>query len=292
MKHTNGTDTLKNNLNTVAEKSAEMAKTFVESSAKQFEASLTAGKAIFDTITKQFPKTTDKQAEEVKNRFEDTYNTTTQWFEESSKIMTNLYDKQFRFMLDSYSNLMDLAFESYKTNSETELGSASFQNRVSLFLKNIEESSSIMKKMFANIIDNISNEADKGYIKEISELMQETYSNQTQQLLKFNKNLLDAANLQSVIKLNKEISVKLEKDLEKNFEASKKIIKSISDSYTKENGFSTRTGKKMLDEIFAEIDVVTKNNMKFWNNWFEEVYTENKTATSKTGKTMKNGQHA
>jgi len=32
--------------------------------------------------------------------------------------------------------------------------------------------------------------------------------------------------------------------------------------------------------------------MKFWNNWFEEVYTENKTATSKTGKTMKNGQHA
>ena len=152
-----------------------------------------------------------------------------------------------------------------------------------------------MKKMFANIIDNITNESDKGHVKEISNLMLETYSSQTHQLLKFNKNLLEAGNLQGVIKLNKEISEKLEKDLEKNFEASKKIIKSISDSYTKEN-FSTRSGKKMLDEIFAEIDVVTKNNMKFWNNWFEEVYAENKTATTatKTGKTVKstNGHHA
>ena len=90
MKHTNGTETLKTSMSSVAEKSAEMAKTFVESSAKQFEASLNAGKAIFDTITRQFPKTTDKQAEEVKSRFEDTYNTTTKWVEESSKIPDQL----------------------------------------------------------------------------------------------------------------------------------------------------------------------------------------------------------
>jgi hypothetical protein len=289
MKNTKGAENLKENLNTVAERSAEIAKAFMESSAKQFEASLNAGKSLFENVTKQYPKTAGKQAEDIKGRFENTVNTTSQWFEESSKIMSNLYGKQFHLMFDSYSNFMDLAFDSYKGSKEGEFGTASFQNRVELFLKNIVESSSVMKKMFANIIDNLSNETDKGFVKEISDLMQETYSKQTEQLLKFNKSLLETKDLQSVIRLNEEISGKLQKDLEKNFEASKKIIRSISESYTKENGLNNRNGKKMLEEIFAEIDVVTKNNMKFWTNWFEEVY--NSKTTGKV-KTTKNGQHA
>ena len=43
MKTLNDTETLKANLNSVTEKSGEMAKAFVENSTKQFEASLNAG---------------------------------------------------------------------------------------------------------------------------------------------------------------------------------------------------------------------------------------------------------
>ena len=294
MKTLNDTETLKANLNSVTEKSGEMAKAFVENSTKQFEASLNAGKAMFDTITKQFPKATfENPASHIKDSMEKSMNEGTKWFEESSKVLSGLYDKQFKFVLDSYTSFMDMAFEGIRNMPKGEELTGSFQTRVNNFLKTIEDSSSIMKKMFSTIIDNLSDESDKGFVKEISELMQNTYSKQTEQLLKFNKNLLSTENLQSSIKLNKDISEKLTKDLEKNFEASKKIIKSISDSYTKENSFSTKGGKKMLDEIFAEIDVVTKNNMKFWTNWFDEVYNENKTKNTITKeKAAKNGHQA
>ena len=142
------------------------------------------------------------------------------------------------------------------------------------------------------MIDTLTNEADKGFVKEVSDLMQETYSKQTEQLIKFNKNLLEKSNIESTLKLNKDISEKLQNDLQKNFDASKKIIKSIADSYTKENKFSTTSGKKMLDEIFSEIDVVTKKNMQFWTNWFDEVYTSNKKTETTTSKTAKNGTHS
>ncbi|HTA84247.1 MAG TPA: hypothetical protein VK783_14985 [Bacteroidia bacterium] len=291
MKTLNDTETLKENLNAATEKTAEMVKSFVETSTKQFEASLLAGKTMFDTITKQFPKTNsvEKQAEHIKDTIEDTMKATTKWFEESSKVVTGFYDKQYKSVLDSYTNFMGLAFEGFKTGKESEIVT-SFKSQVNTFLKNIEDSSAVMKKMFSTIIDNLTDSTEKGYVKEISDLMQDTYSKQAEQLLKFNKNLLSAENLQSSIAMNKEISEKLQKDLERNFEASKKIIKSISDSYTKENNFTTKSGKKMLEEILAEIDVVTKNNMKFWTNWFNEVYTENKTNGTKTN--SKNGQKA
>jgi hypothetical protein len=285
MKTNKETETLKAHLNSATEKSAEMAKTFVENSTKQFEASLNAGKAMFETITKQFPKT--HSAEKHTENIKDTMKATTQWFEESSKIVTSFYDKQYKSVLDSYTHFMGMAFEGFKSGKESEIVS-SFKGQVNTFLKNIEDSSSVIKKMFSTIIDNLSDGAEKGYVKEISDLMQDTYSKQTEQLLKFNKNLLNAENLESSIKLNKEISEKLQNDLQKNFEASKKIIKSITDSYTKENTFSTKGGKKMLEEILAEIDVVTKNNMKFWTNWFNEVYTESKTNTATKSKTAKN----
>ncbi|MGP8215720.1 MAG: hypothetical protein ACLQQ4_09180 [Bacteroidia bacterium] len=299
MKKTTATETenLKDNFYSAAEKTTEMAKSFVENGAKQFEATLNAGKAMLDTITKQY---TGKEAaatmpsEFFKDGFESTVNASTKWFKESSKIMTDLFDKQSRFMLNSYSGFMEMANEGISKVKSSELGTGAFHNSVEMFLKNLEESSAVMKKMFANVIDMITDEADKGFVKEISDLMHDTYNKQTEQLLKFNKNLLGAANLQSTIDLNKEISEKLQKDFEKNFEASKKIIKSISDSYTRENGFSTKSGKKMLDEIFAEIDVVTKNNMKFWTNWFDEVYSNNKKAETTGAKATtgkKNGQH-
>jgi len=291
MKTLNDTETLKENLTAATEKTAEMVKSFVETSTKQFEASLAAGKTMFETITKQFPKvnSVEKQAEHIKDTLEDTMKTTTKWFEESAKVVTGFYDKQYKSVLDSYTNFMGLAFEGFKTGKESEIVT-SFKGQVNTFLKNIEDSSAVMKKMFSTILDNLTDGTEKGYVKEISDLMQDTYSKQAEQLLKFNKNLLNAENLQSSITLNKEISEKLQKDLEKNFEASKTIIKSISDSYIKENNFTTKGGKKMLEEILAEIDVVTKNNMKFWTNWFNEVYTENKTNVAKSN--SKNGQKA
>ena len=293
MKNNLDTDNLKEQLHAATEKSTEMAKTFAENSAKQFDAIMHAGKTMFDTMTKNHTK--DNAAEYIKDGIENSVNATTKWFKESSKMMTDLYDKQVSFMLGSYHHMVELVNENVNKTKNTELGTGAFKDSVDLFLKNIQESSSVMKKMFSNIINTLTDEADKGFVKEISDLMQDTYSKQTEQLIKFNKSLLEKGNLESTIKLNKEISDKLQKDLEKNFEASKKIIKSISDSYTKETSFSTKSGKKMLDEIFSEIDVVTKNNMKFWTNWFDEVYANNKKAeatTNNVAKTAKNGARA
>jgi regulator of sigma D len=276
------TETLKENLNSAA----EMAKTFAENSTKQFESTLNAGKAIFDTITKQYigknHQPAGNHAEFIKDGIENSIHATSQWFKESSKIMTELYDKQVRFLLNSYSDFIESANESINKVKDPKFGSNTFHSSLELFLKNLEDSATITKTMFSNIVDRLNTETDQGYIKEISDLMQETYSKQTEQLIEFNKNLLSAENLQNTINLNKEISSKLQNDLEKNFEASKKIIQSISDTYTKETSFSAQRGKKMLDEIFAEIDVVTNNNMKFWTKWFEEVYKNNKN-TTKTG---------
>ncbi len=290
MKKTTGTENMNEQLHAATEKATEMAKTFAENSAKQFESALNAGKTMFESIAKNHTK--DNATEYIKDGIENTVNATTKWFKESSKVMSDLYDKQFNFMVNSYNHVTEMATEGMSKLKHTDLGSTDFKGNVDTFLKNIQESSTVMKKMFSNIIEKITNEADKGHVKEVSDLMQDTYSKQTEQLMKFNKSLLEKSNLESTIKLNKEISEKLQKDLERNFEASKKIIKSISDSYTKENGFSATSGKKMLDEIFSEIDVVTKNNMKFWANWFDEVYTNNKktaTTTATAAKTAKNG---
>jgi len=291
MKKTTGTENMNEQLHAATEKATEMAKTFAENSAKQFESALNAGKTMLESIAKNHTK--DNAAEYIKDGIENSVNATTKWFKESSKVMSDLYDKQYNFMLNSYNHITEMATEGMSKLKHTDLGSTDFKGNVDTFLKNIQESSTVMKKMFSNIIEKITNEADKGHVKEVSDLMQDTYSKQTEQLMKFNKSLLEKSNLESTIKLNKEISEKLQKDLERNFEASKKIIKSISDSYTKENGFSATSGKKMLDEIFSEIDVVTKNNMKFWANWFDEVYTNNKktaaTTTATAAKTAKNG---
>ena len=293
MKNNIDTENLKEQLHAATEKATEMAKTFAENSAKQFESIMHAGKTMFDSMTKHHTK--DNAAEYIKDGIENSVSATTKWFKESSKMMTDLYDKQVSFMLGSYNHIVELVNENVSKTKNTEFGTGAFKDSVDLFLKNIQESSSVMKKMFSNIINTLTDEADKGFVKEISDLMQDTYSKQTEQLMKFNKSLLEKSNLESTVKLNKEISDKLQKDLEKNFEASKKIIKSISDSYTKETSFSTKSGKKMLDEIFSEIDVVTKNNMKFWTNWFDEVYTNNKKAEATNGtvaKTAKNGARA
>ncbi|HSY76888.1 MAG TPA: hypothetical protein VK890_08530 [Bacteroidia bacterium] len=290
MKKTTETENLKEQLHSAAEKATEMAKTFAENSAKQFEAAMHAGKTMFETITKHHTK--DNSTEFIKDGIESSVSSATKWFKESSKVMTDLYDKQVNFMLNSYSHFMEAANENMGKVKETDFAKGTFHTSLDSFLKTIEDSSAVMKKMFSTIIDKLTDEADKGYVKEVSDLMQETYSKQTEQLLKFNKGLLDKSNLESTIKLNKEISDKLQKDLEKNFEASKKIIKSISDSYTKDSNFSPKSGKKMLDEIFAEIDVVTKNNMKFWTNWFDEVYANNKKTAATNGKAAKNGVNA
>jgi len=295
MKKTSETETMKENIFSAAEKTTEMAKSFVENGAKQFEATLSAGKAMLENITKQYTGKEmpgAKQTEFIKDGIENTFNASTKWFKESSKVMTDLFDKQSRFMLNSYSGFMEMAGEGMSKLKGTELGTGAFHTSVDLFLKNMEESSVVMKKMFANVIDKLTDEADKGFVKEISDLMHDTYNKQTEQLLKFNKNLISGVNLQSTVDLNKEISEKLQKDFEKNFEASKKIIKSISESYTKETAFSTKSGKKMLDEIFAEIDVVTKNNMKFWTNWFDEVYSNSKKTVTREKTASKNGQPA
>lgn len=289
MKKTTETENLKEQLHSVSEKATEMAKTFAENSAKQFEAAMHAGKTMFEKMTKHTPA--NHSAEYIKEGIENSYQATTKWFKESSKLMTDLYDKQMHFMLSSYNHAMELATEGMKKVKDMETGATSFHKSVDQFLKNIQESSSVMKKMFSNMIDTLTNEADKSFVKEVSDLMQETYSKQTEQLIKFNKSLLEKSNIESTLKLNKEISEKLQNDLERNFEASKKIIRSIADTYTKENNFSTTNGKKMLDEIFSEIDVVTKNNMKFWTNWFDEVYTTKKQAETATTK-VKNGAHS
>lgn len=295
MKKTNETENMKDQLHTATEKATEMAKALAENSAKQFEAAVHAGKTMFENMTKH--ATANHSTEFIKEGIESSIEATTKWFKESSKVMTGLYDKQVDFMKSSYNHMMDMAGENMKKVKNTETGAHTFENGVDLFLKNIQESSSVMKKMFSNMMDTLTNEADKGFVKEVSDLMQDTYSKQTEQLIKFNKGLLEKGNLESTLKLNKDISEKLQSDLEKNFEASKKIIRSIADTYTKENTFSTTKGKKMLDEIFSEIDIVTKNNMKFWTNWFDEVYNSKKqaeTTTTKTAatKTTKNGSHS
>lgn len=301
MKNT-ATDTLNENLHSAVEKTTEMAKLFAEKSAQQFEASMHAGKAIFDTLSKQYAAGTDgisgKPAEFIKEGLENTIQTTSKWFKDAGKTMSDLYDKQVHFLLNSYSEFMNSANEMMNSTKDAKFGSGTFHSSVEVFLKNIEESSAITKKMFSNIIDRIGSESDKGYFKEISDLMQNTYAKQTEQLIAMNKNLLNAENLRQTIHLNKDVSEKLQNDLEKNFEASKKIIKSIFDTYTKEADFSSQTGKKMLDEIFAELDIVTNNNIKFWNKWFDEVSgkapaaqkTANQTNHStERGKAKKNG---
>jgi len=290
MKKTTETENLKDQLNSATEKATEMAKTFAENSAKQFEAAINAGKTMFEKMSKH--ATANHSTEAIKDGVENSIHATTKWFKESTKVMTDLYDKQVSFMLNSYNHVMEMAHDTMGKVKNNETGANTFHTGVEHFLKNIQESSSVMKKMFSNMIDTLTNEADKGFVKEVSDLMQETYSKQTEQLIKFNKNLLEKSNIESTLKLNKEISEKLQNDLQKNFDASKKIIKSIADSYTKENKFSTQSGKKMLDEIFSEIDVVTKKNMQFWTNWFDEVYTSNKKTETTTAKAAKNNTHS
>ncbi len=291
---------LNENLQSAAEKTTEMAKLFAEKSAQQFEASLNAGKAIFDSISKQYLNGNDKTSHPsgfIKDGIENTLQATNKWFRDAGKSMSELYEKQVHFLLNTYSEFMESANELMHHGKDSKFGAGSFHNSVDIFVKNMEESSAITKKMFASIIDRIGGDSDKGFIKDISELMQATYAKQTEQLIKLNKNLLVAENLKQTINLNKEVSEKLQNDLEKNFEASKKIIKSIFENYTKEANFSTQTGKKMLDEIFAELDIVTNNNIKFWTNWFDEVYREARqggnTGASKNqaerGKAKKNG---
>ncbi len=279
------TDTLNENIHSAVEKTTEMAKHFAEKSAQQFEATLNAGKAIFDTFAKQYSggNAFSKQpAEFIKEGLENSIHTTTKWFKDAAKSMSDLYEKQVHFLLNSYSEFMDNANELMNSSKDSKFSDNPFHSSVDIFLKNLEESSAVTKKMFTSIIDHISNDADKGFIKEITDLMQETYAKQTEQLVELNKNLLNAENIRQTFSLNKEISAKLQNDLEKNFEASKKIIKSIFESYTKETNFTTQTGKKMLDEIFAELDIVTNKNIKFWTNWFDEVYNEARN-TTKTG---------
>lgn len=274
------TENLKENFYSAADKTTEMAKSFIETGTKQFEATMNAGKTLFDTLTKQYMgKDSANTGGFIKDGIESSVTAATQWLKESSKIMTDIYDKQVRFIFDSYSGFMKNVGDNISNTKSTEPGNDTFHASVSLFIKNMEASADVTKKMFAYIIDKLTRETDKSFTKELSVLMQDTYNRQAEQLLKFNKTLLDAANLQSTIKLNKEVSDKLEKDLEKNLEASKKIIKAIADSYTRETSFSAHTGKKMLDEIFAEIDIVTKNNMKFWTSWFDEVYGNTGTAS-------------
>jgi hypothetical protein len=279
-------DSFKESLDSVTEKSTEVAKAFIEGSTKQFEANMNASKAIFEIFTKQFQSKEKNLGEkQVKESLENTVNIANTWLSDSTKVLKELFDAQFKFIVESYSDLMDIAAESHIPSSE--LGAKSLSSRIEFFLKNVKESSEVSKKMFSNIMDSLSDSKDKGRIKEISDMMLDSYSMQTEQLIKFYTNLLRTDNLQKSMKLNKEVSEKLQKDLEKNFEASKKIIKSIADSYIEENDFSPKAGKKMLSEIYDEIDVVTKNNIKFWTNWFNETANSNK--ETKREKASKNG---
>jgi hypothetical protein len=280
----NKTENMKENLGAVNEKSAEMIKSFIESSAKQFDITMNASKAIFEAITKQysFKGAVGEKTDEAKNGIQETIATANKWFSESSKIMMDLYEKQSKHLLDSYNSYMNLAYEGLNKINENEHGGA-FRPQVEMFIKNLEDSAMISKKMFSTVISSLNNEDDKVYVTEVLDMMLNTYNKQTEELVKFSKNLFDTAQIEKSISLNKEISEKLQKDMERNFEASKKLISAIADTY-KETDLSAKAGSKMLDEIFAEIDVVTKNNIKFWNNWFEQV--RNSKASEKSEKTV------
>src|SRR5579872_6376530 len=181
-------DSLKDGINSVTEKSAEIAKAFMEGSTKQFEANMNAGKAIFEIFTNQFQsKEKNLTEKQMKESLENTVNIANNWLSGSTKVMKELFDAQFKFIVESYNDLMDIAAESHIPANE--LGVKSLHSRIEFFLKNIHESSEVSKKMFSNIMDSLSDSKDKGQIKEISDLMLDSYSMQTEQLIKFYTNL-------------------------------------------------------------------------------------------------------
>ncbi len=228
-----------------------------------------------------------KQAEEtLRKSMEDSK----KWFSESSKTITETYNKQMDLSAGIYKKIIGSSFlsggEENNFNNMFEI----FQEKIEFFKNNIENSSSLFKDMAKTIFNPLSKGESGKWPLENTEAITETFRKQMELLANANKNYFDSINkpvkMENVNIDFKLLSDKFQKNAIDNMEASQKSIKAILESFSKHKGSSSDANKNLLGEINNLIDVSTNRTLSFWTEMLETINISKK----EEGRVKQNGQ--
>lgn len=189
---------------------------------------------------------TEKLLENAKN--------TNKWASDAVVSMMDVYKKQFDVMSGFYGNL----FHSFSGESNNNLNST--KNFTDLFFNNSSLKSLYTPYSSLGMNGGFSN----------------PFNNMFTQIKEYNQNLLGSFTKQfeNGGMDSQSMSDKYKKTVEKDMEASKHLISSLTDAYNKRLEFSLAESKKIQDEINNQVKLVFEINQQFWFELFNNAKQE------------------
>ncbi len=192
-------------------------------------------------------------------KFDGTAQTTNKWFNDLSSAMMDIYNKQSSWMSGFYNNFFG-SFPGMNKNPWN--SSLNFPN---LFFGKYDG----LNSMFTPF-----NYADGRFINLMTAQYEEAYKG----IMDFNKAYFEALQEQvDSFQINgNELNNKVQKSVEKEWEATRNIIDSMVDTYNKQSHFSSESNKKFLEETRNLFTASAKRNERLWSEAFKTNQTNGK----------------
>lgn len=218
-----------------------------------------------------------KQAEET---FKKNVDNSMKWFEETTTLMVDSFNRQITFGFDIYRKWMDTVLKVDENPFKT------FEKNFDMFKMNVNKINDLSKDLIKTILDSFSIKNGNNQFKssveltnQITEAITEAINNQIKLTVEYNEKYFVTVSKQF---RDSEVdfvafSQKLQKMLENNMEVSRESIKTILETYHKQTNSSAEATEKLLNDINNLIDFMNKGTINYWEELMDVINRAMKT---------------
>ena len=191
-------------------------------------------------------------------------NSAGKWMSQISSAFIDNYGKQILSATDWYSKLIN------ETSKDGNF------NASDVFIKSMEQFSNSTKIMISSVVD-IFNQHLSSVLpqKEMAEAIIKAYDVQAKLFMEMNKKFFDVLKKQADFhtgNTNKDFE-DFTRNIASQFESSRESIKVIMDYYSKMTNNISDTNSELLKKINAQIDELTKSNLRIWSDLMNSSFT-------------------
>jgi ribosomal protein S17E len=220
-------------------------------------------------------KTTETINESIENSMK--------WFQESAAAMTQTFDKQIEFAKNIYGKALETSLD----GSKGKLGET--HGITEMFAKNMETFTKFGQNAMETMMNFSKQNSSPFFTKQASDSLLSAYREQMETIQSLTEKQFEffRTELNSMKTLMTPLMEKSKTDLDANFEASKKALKTITEMFETRMHDSAEANKELLAELDSHMNKLVTSNNKIWTELMhqskEEAAHEEKTAhTSKT----------
>lgn len=210
-------------------------------------------------------------------------------FSKSAIAVADIYNKQFKFGYDLYSNFINMGLNTVK--EKPIFSSDIFHSNIETLKDSIDNISKLSEKTISTIMNVYASQdpkSDEG--KKIIDTIMDAYHLQATQIADTNHRFFEAYS-ETFKKANADTEKSygiFKKNTEDNFRKSEEVINNALKTYSSSINKSDKTRQDLFDNINSQMELLIKSNLQQWSDFTKTIEKETKMPVEKAKETNNN----